>query len=323
MSDVLVDYRVETKNTALYPRTWIIIPNFNGCSITQSCLGHLIRQTYPNIQIVLVDSGSTDGTVEFVAEKFPDVAIVRGNPQWWWTKATNEGVKFALSRCSADDYIMTLNNDVVVPNTYLAEMVRLGHQYKDSIIGSVIYDAADTNRLVECGSYIDWRTMKYEFLSLDDFDQNGSCERLRFLCGKGVLYPMEIFRNHGLFDEAALPHYGADQDFIASCRKWGYQIRVQTRVPLYSHEDITAAGARDVSTLIKKLNLLFMRKSKLNLRVHMEMMFRHCPRRYWATSAALLTCRLLGHIFLNNGIQRGPQKVEISRNKTNRYSAKR
>jgi GT2 family glycosyltransferase len=255
---------------------------------------------------VLVDSGSTDGTAELVAEKFPDVAIVRGNPQWWWTKATNEGIKFALSRCSADDYIMTLNNDVVIPDTYLAEMVRLGHQYKNSVIGSVIYDAANPTRLVECGSYIDWRTMKYHFLSPDDFDRTGFCGKLTLLCGKGVLYPSHVFRDHGLFNEIALPHYGADHDFVASCKKWGYRLRVQLEVPVYSREDITAPGAKDLGTLADKVKLFFSRKSKMNLGVHIRMMLRHCPKRYWPSSLIFLTCRLVGHVFIKNGVQRGP-----------------
>jgi GT2 family glycosyltransferase len=304
------NYHVETKNTELYSRTWIVIPSFNACSITQSCLAHLIRQTYPTVQIVLVDSGSTDGTAELVAEKFPDVAIVRGNPQWWWTKATNEGVKFALSRCSADDYIMTLNNDVAIPDTYLAEMIRLAHQYRDSIIGSVIYDAADTTRLVECGSYIDWPTMKYHFLSPSDFDQSGYCEQLTLLCGKGVLYPVRVFKEHGLFNETALPHYGADHDFVASCKEWGYTLRVQLTVPVYSREDVTAPGARDLKTFTSKLKLFFSRKSKMNIGVHVRMMLRHCPRRYWPSSLILLTCRLIGHVFIKNGVQQGPVELE-------------
>jgi Glycosyl transferase family 2 len=243
--------------------------------------------------------------------EFPWVRIVRGNVDWWWTKATNEGIKYALNQAAPTDYIMTLNNDVAIPDTYLAEMVSLAEQHPGSIIGSAIYDAADQSRLVECGSYIDWRTMKYQFLSLNDFDHTGFCEKLTFLCGKGVLYPVSAFRKHGLFDEAALPHYGADQDFVAACKKSGYPIRVQTRVPLYSREDITAQGAQGVDSLIQKLKLLFVRKSKVNLRVHLRLMLHHCPRRYWATSTLLLICRLLGHIFVKHGVQRGPVQMRV------------
>src|SRR5437660_1612104 len=78
---------------------------------------------------------------------------VRGNSNWWWTKATNEGVKYALSQAAANDYIMTLNNDVVIPDRYVADMVSLAEKTPGSIIGSAIYDAQDKSRLVECGSY--------------------------------------------------------------------------------------------------------------------------------------------------------------------------
>jgi GT2 family glycosyltransferase len=294
----------------LHPRIWVVIPSFNALPVTRSCLADLSRQTYPNVVVVLSDSGSTDGTRQVIPKEFPGVVIVRGNSDWWWTKATNEGVKYALSQTAADEYILTLNNDVVIPYRYVAEMVSLARQHPGSIIGSVIYNAADQSQLVECGSYIDWRTRKYHFLSPSDFDQSGFCEKLTFLCGKGVLYPVCVFRRHGLFEEAALPHYGADHDFVASCKKWGYTLRIQMNVPLYSREDITAAGARDVRTYAEKLKLFFVRKSKLNLGVHIRIMLRHCPRRYWATSMILLTCRLLGHVFIKKGVQHGPMKVE-------------
>lgn len=288
------------------PRIWIIIPIFNTVAVTRTCLTDLSRQTYRNLEVVVSDSGSTDGTCDVIQQEFSWVHIVHGNPDWWWTKATNEGIKYALTQAATDDYIMTLNNDVAVPDNYISEMVRLAGEYRGSIVGSAIYDATDQSRLVECGSYINWRTMKYRLLSLHDFDKGGFSEKLMFLCGKGVLYPVNVFRKHGFFDETALPHYGADQDFTASCRERGYQLRVQSRVPLHSHENISSLGAGDAKSIIEKFKLLFLRKSKLNLGVHLRIMFRHCPKRYWVTSAFFLTCRLLGHIFIKGGAQEGP-----------------
>jgi len=288
------------------PRTWIIIPTFNNVAVTRGCLADLSKQTNKNIEVVVSDSASTDGTCDLIPQEFPWVHIVHGNSDWWWTKATNAGIKYALTRTSPNDYIMTLNNDVAIPVNYISEMVQLGEKYPGSVIGSAIRDAAEQSRLVECGTYIDWRTMKYYFLSLHDFDKTGFSEKLMFLCGKGVLYPVNVFRNNGLFDETALPHYGADQDFVACCREWGYRLRVQTRVPLYSHENITALGAGDATSTVDKFKLLFIRKSKLNLGVHIRIMLRHCPKRYWVTSAVLLISRLLGHIFIKGGAQDGP-----------------
>lgn len=296
-------------STVSPPRIWVIIPSFNNLVITRSCLLDLSRQTYRNIGAVVSDSGSEDGTCQMIQKDFPLVTVVCGNPAWWWTKATNEGIKYVLHQAAAHDYIMTLNNDVLIPNHYIAEMVNFAEQHRESIVGSVIYDAAEPNRLVECGGYIDWRTMKYHSLSLTDFDDRGYCEKLTFLCGKGVLYPVDVFRRYGLFDEAVLPHYGADQDFVASCKNRGYSIRVQTNVRLYSREEISAVGARDIKGLLEKLKLLFVRKSKLNLVVHMRLMLRHSPVRYWATGLFLLICRLVGHIFIKKGVQHGPAQT--------------
>jgi GT2 family glycosyltransferase len=290
------------------PRVWIVVPILNHLELTRSCLNDLNRQVYPNIAVVLSDSGSTDGTLQVIPREFPSVIFVHGNSEWWWTKATNEGVKLALSKAGADDYIMTLNNDVEIPQNYLTEMVNLSMRYPNSVIGSVIYDAGNRDRLVACGSYINWPTMKFHSLGLGDLDGTGFSEKLAFICGKGVLYQASVFRDHGLFDERRLPHYGADHDFVALCRKLGYTLRIQTAVPLYSREDITAPGAREVKTLRGALKLFCSRKSQLNLGVHLRIMLKHCPKRYWPTSALLLAGRLLGHVFIKKGTQEGPAK---------------
>jgi glycosyltransferase involved in cell wall biosynthesis len=261
------------------------------------------------LTVILSDSGSTDGTCDVIPREFPWTVLVQGNSQWWWTKATNEGIKYALGQAAADDYILTINNDVSIPPDYVEAMVHTAVRYPRSVVGSLIRDVADRCRLVECGSYINWRTMKYHFLELDELDETGFSEKLLFMCGKGVLYPVRVFLEHGLFDEATLPHYRADQDFVALCKKWGYALRIQTRVPLYSREDITAPGAQDMQTFLGKLKLFVSRKSKVNVRDHFRIMFRHCPRRYWCTSAILLTGRLLGHVFIKQGVQRGPVSV--------------
>src|SRR5207302_9522758 len=61
------------------PIFWVIIPTFNSITVTRSCLADLSRQVYPNIAIVLSDSGSTDGTCEVIPKEFSQVVIVRGN----------------------------------------------------------------------------------------------------------------------------------------------------------------------------------------------------------------------------------------------------
>src|SRR5262249_10101950 len=112
------------------PRIWVIIPTFNALNVTRNCLADLSSHTYRNLEVVVSDSGSTDETCDVIRQEFSWVHIVHGNSDWWWTKATNEGIKYALIRAATYHYIMTLNNDVAVPDNYISEMVRLGEEYR-------------------------------------------------------------------------------------------------------------------------------------------------------------------------------------------------
>src|SRR6266481_4161156 len=54
----------------------IIVVNWNGERFLKDCLGALSTQSYVNCEIILVDNGSSDNSVRFVRENFPEVKIV-------------------------------------------------------------------------------------------------------------------------------------------------------------------------------------------------------------------------------------------------------
>ena len=69
----------------------IVIPVHNRREFTRQCLACLAVQTYRNVQTIVVDDGSTDGTDIMISQEFPDVVVMRGDGNLWWTEATNWG----------------------------------------------------------------------------------------------------------------------------------------------------------------------------------------------------------------------------------------
>src|ERR1044071_9943972 len=96
------------------PAIYIIIPVHNRLEATRRCLESLRNQMFTRFQILLVDDGSTDGTSEFVKENYPDVMLLTGDGNLWWTGAINLGIRYALLRGSANDAVLVINNDVEV-----------------------------------------------------------------------------------------------------------------------------------------------------------------------------------------------------------------
>src|SRR5258707_1027535 len=122
------------------PIIYIVIPVHNRLEATRECLESLRNQTYTCFRIVLIDDGSTDGTSEFVKENYPDVTVLTGDGNLWWTGATNLGVRYALKICGPDDYVLTLNNDTVLPAKYLEIMMSLARRVPKALIGSIARD---------------------------------------------------------------------------------------------------------------------------------------------------------------------------------------
>jgi GT2 family glycosyltransferase len=97
----------------------LIIPNWNGRTHLECCLGSLQAQTCPDFEIVVVDNGSTDGSPELVAQRFPAVRLIRHATNLGFAAGNNAGF-----RATSSEFVATLNNDAWAEPTWLAELVQ-------------------------------------------------------------------------------------------------------------------------------------------------------------------------------------------------------
>jgi len=92
-------------------KSWIIVPNQNGLRFLPDCL-RTLREHSPGAAVCLVDNASTDGSLEYVRERHPDVHVVELELNLGFVQATNLGL-LAGMRAGAD-YFVLLNNDTLV-----------------------------------------------------------------------------------------------------------------------------------------------------------------------------------------------------------------
>src|SRR5688572_18018845 len=94
------------------PQVCIVTPVHEGRDATLRYLGSIENLTYPDLEVVIVDSGSTDGTADAIAERYPSVIVLHADSTLWWSAATNLGAREGLDRGAR--FIFTCNNDVVL-----------------------------------------------------------------------------------------------------------------------------------------------------------------------------------------------------------------
>ena len=102
----------------MFPLISVVIANWNGRQILEKCLKSLAAQTYPAVEVIVVDNGSTDGSAAWVAAYFPSVRLIVNADNRGFAAANNQGV-----RQSRGAYVATLNNDAWVEPDWLAELI--------------------------------------------------------------------------------------------------------------------------------------------------------------------------------------------------------
>lgn len=104
----------------------IVIPNWNGKKFLEVCLNSLSKQTCKNFEIILVDNGSTDGSVEYVKTQFPSVRVIAHEKNMGFAVAVNAGI-----RTSNSELVFLLNNDTEVQENCVEEILKAVERYPD------------------------------------------------------------------------------------------------------------------------------------------------------------------------------------------------
>lgn len=273
------------------PCVFVVIPVFNRLKYTKECLQSLSNQKYKNIQVVLVDDGSTDGTSDFVRSEYPLVHIIKGDGNWWWTRCMYEGVAWALGKAESGDFVLEMNNDCYFGPNYVSQILNTSKKYKNHIIGSLCVMSQDENEVVEAGIRINWKTGLVFGVAPAVSSERAYFERMTIvdkldaLPGKGTLIPIEVFQKVGSFDYKHLPHYIADYEFANRAQRAGFKLIVDTHALVLHHWDATGLRSHDLKSLFsyqRAWQIMFGRRSMNNLIDWLNFLFLACPREYLA-----------------------------------------
>lgn len=200
-------------------RVSVVIPNWNGKRFLNGCLDSLLAQSYPDVEIVVVDNGSRDGSIELLQSAYPQVKLCRFAHNTGFSVAVNRGIAE-----SSGEYIALLNNDTVVDANWLSEMVAVLNQRPELGSCGCKMLAYDDHSLLD-GAGDGYRRgglpgrIGHREIDLGQFDEP---RLILGACGGAALYRRNLFADIGVFDEDYFA-YLEDVDLGLRAQSAGYK----------------------------------------------------------------------------------------------------
>ncbi len=191
-----------------YPRVSIIIANFNGLRWFDVCMSSIRNQTYKNIEIIIVDNGSSDGSVQYISHEFPECKVLINKNNLGYGQANNLGVKL-----STGEYLFFLNNDTELNPDTISKLIEFCENNNVDITGPQIYDFSGKD--IYAG----------KTLSIDFTGYLGWGKKTFFIEGCGLVIKKKIFLSLGMFDKDYFM-YSEDIDLCWRALIAGYKVEL-------------------------------------------------------------------------------------------------
>ncbi len=224
------------------PSVAAIVLNYNGKDLTFQTVESLRGLSHDDLEIIVVDNGSSDGSHEAVQAAFPEVTALRVEVNRGISVGLNAGIVNAMER--GFDYLLILNNDIEVHPEMVTEMLALAET--DPSIGCVgpkTYYHADRNRLWSAGGIIRFRESVTRERGMLDLDrgQYQRDEEMDYINGCAMLVPRRVVEAIGLWDPVYLVGV-EDADWCMRMKQAGFTCWYSHKALLWHMVSPTTGG---------------------------------------------------------------------------------
>jgi len=204
------------------PTVSVVIPTWNGRTLLDVALASIERQSLAPLEVIVVDNGSTDGTVAWLAERWPAVTVVALGSNEGFAAASNRGISRARG-----EIVALINNDVELDPEFLRELVRgLEAAPGAASAAAKMLRFEDRGVIDATGDTLRWSGIALQRGQGEaDRGQYDAPGRVFSACAGAAAYRRAAFDEVGLFDEAFFA-YLEDVD-------WGFRAQLAGRGCVY------------------------------------------------------------------------------------------
>jgi GT2 family glycosyltransferase len=220
------------------PLLSVIIPHYNGARYLPPCFNALRSQTYPHLEIILADNGSTDESVPLTRRDFSEVLVLELGRNLGLTGAINRAIGQARG-----EVIVPLNNDTEAAPGWAQALVDALERHPQAGMAAskmLLFDSRDTLHSAGDGFGVNGIPINRGVWQKD----TGQFDHDTYIfggCGGAVAYRRDMLNHIGLFDED-LFMYLEDVDLNWRAQLAGYRAVFAPRAVMYHHLSATGGG---------------------------------------------------------------------------------
>lgn len=258
---------------AAEPFIEVIIPNWNGKEMLHHCLQSLKQQSFSDFRVIVVDNGSTDGSVEMLESDYPFVKLLKFDYNSGFSVAVNAGIKEAVA-----PLLLLINNDMEVVSDCLENLAAKSEQYGDYDFFALKMMNFHNRDLIDgAGDAVLRGGVGYRLGTMEKDSGHYQEDRDVFgACAGAALYRREFFDKAGLFDE----------DFFAYLEDVDLNIRARflgLRCMYLSDAVVFHIGSATSGSKINPLTI------RLSTRNNINALLKNYPTSYFVRFAPAIT----------------------------------
>jgi GT2 family glycosyltransferase len=259
-AEIAMNYDMKDAETQDYPKVSVIIPNWNGLELLKISIPALSKTHYPNLEVIVVDNGSSDGSVPFLLSAYPKVSII--------SLKENKGIviPYNIGASAAHGSLVSfLSNDMEVdPDWLLPLVLAMQHDEHVACCDPKYLDYYERNKIDHSGG-----AGKF----LDNYGNpvnrgGGEIDEGQFNVQEEVFHGLLLFRKGllmkvGGFDESFFGWYD-ETDLCWRLHRLGYKVLFVPESVVY-HMGSASSSERGPKKKPKKFSVFHYHKNKLRM----------------------------------------------------------
>jgi GT2 family glycosyltransferase len=207
------------------PKVFLLVLTYNGKDLVLDCLETVMKSDYPNLHVVVIDNGGSDGTPVAVDEAWGDrVHVLRLFPNIKFSRANNAGIEYALEHGA--DYVMLLNDDTLIAEDMISEVVAAAEADPGvGMAGPKIYYHKPEDQIWFAGGRIHLSRGTTEHIGIRERDegQYDTAAEMDYITGCALLVRRDVIEQIGVLDPMYKAYY-EDTDWSMRASRAGWKL---------------------------------------------------------------------------------------------------